>query len=402
MLNKTTIKERLKQGNTYERIMHSELIEHAEVSDVLNDVMKRMRENLSVFKGYTMPKHSSTGNVYEVDTNHDWTASFWCGMLWLAYEYTGDEVFKKQALVQCESFKERYEKNIGMDSHDIGFLYTLSCVAGYKLTGENWLKELALKAADALMTRYKEKGEYIQSWGDNGDSDFCMLIVDSLMNLPLLFWAGEITGDCRYTDAAKKHAMTCATNVIREDGSTYHTFYFNCETGEPVSGKTAQGYADDSTWARGQAWAIYGFSLAYQYAKTPYYLECAEVVCDYFLNHLKDDLLCYWDLLFSEPCDELLDSSASAIAACGMLNWMNLADDSERTELYKHAVSGILRSLHNKCSAYLEQDSNGLLQHGVYSIPDGLGVDECCIWGDYFYMEALVRLWKENNWNCYW
>lgn len=368
------------------------------VKTELEFIKERTYKNLEVFKGKTLPKHSSQNNVYAVDTNHDWTAGFWCGILWLMYEYTDDEIFKERALVQCEGFKERMDNCVQVDCHDVGFLYTLSCVAGYKFTGDEELKKYALMAADVQVTRYRENGGYIQSWGDNGDKDFCMLIIDSMMNLPILFWAYEVTGEKKYYDIAVNHANACAKNILRDDNSTFHTYWFDEKTGAPLCGKTAQGKSDSSIWARGQAWAIYGFSLAYRYTKNEEYMEISKKTLEYFLNNQRSDNLCYWDLTFKEPCDEPLDSSASAIAVCGMLDEMqNLGTD----DLYG-TIQEILESLAENCSGRLDGNSNGLLLHSVYSIPHGQGIDECCLWGDYFYAESLLRIYKDNKWNLYW
>lgn len=372
-----------------------------ECKKMLDEATARVKKNLDIFKNDTMPRHSSEKNVYPVDTNHDWSSSFWCGILWLAYEYTSDEIFKQQALIQCQSFRERYIQRRSLDNHDTGFLYTLSCAVGYQLTGEKWLKDIAVGAADILILRYKKDGGFIQSWGDNGEEGYYMLIVDSLMNLSLLFWASEVTGDPKYAKIANQHAETCAKTVLRRDGSTYHAFYFDRETGKPDHGETAQGFSDDSTWARGQSWAIYGFSIAYAHTGNSKFLECSHRASTYFLNHLRDDFLCYWDLCFKKEDHQLLDSSASAIAACGLMDYAERAQDN--MAWYRHAAGIMLRSLYQVCGAHLDPKSNGLLLHGVYSIPHKLGVDECCIWGDYFYMEALLRIWKgAGGWKMYW
>lgn len=385
-----------------ERIKAAPPVSRAALEAELERCIGRITENLRTFTGGTMPGPSGENNIYPVYTNSDWTAGFWCGMLWLAYEYTGEGRFRNQALRQCKSFQKRYEERVMMDSHDVGFLYTLSCVAGYKITGEAWLRDVALGAADLLMTRYKEKGGFIQSWGDNGDRAYHMFIIDSLMNLSLLFWAGEVTGDPAYTRAAESHANACAAYALRPDGSTYHAFYFDPETGNPIGGETAQGYADDSAWARGQTWAMYGFSLAFEHVKNQRFLNCAREAIYYFLNHMREDFLCYWDLVFQEPSEELLDSSASAIEVCALLEYADCTEDTGEAELCRKAARCTLRSLAQVCSAQKAPASNGLLLHGVYSIPHGLGVDECCIWGDYFYMEALVRLCKEDKWERCW
>lgn len=312
---------------------------------------------------------------------------------------TGDEKFKKVGEIHCKSFKERLEKEIDVDHHDLGFLYSLSCVAGYKLTGNIEMRDTALKAADKLITRYKELGEFIQAWGAIDDSNSYRLIIDCMLNLPLLYWASEITGNSKYANIAKKHAATSAKTIIREDSSTYHTYYFDLETGAPKKGVTAQGYSDDSAWSRGQSWGIYGFPLSYIYTKNSEYLDKAEKLTNFFLNRLPDDYIAYWDLIFTEGNEQERDSSAVSIAVCGMLEILK-HKESEYSEYYKNAVSGIMRSLWENYSTKDTPNSNGILLHAVYGKPQNGSVDECCIWGDYYYMEALMRL--STDWKLYW
>ena len=209
----------------------------------------------------------SVDNFYEPVENNDWTDGFWTGEIWLAYEHTGNEAFREAAEVQVKDFLHRIDNKICVDHHDMGFLYTPSCVAAWKLTGNELGKEAAVKAADQLISRFHEKGEFIQAWGAMNAPENYRLIIDCLLNLPLLYWASEETGDSKYRDIAEKHIHTALANVIREDGSTWHTFFFNMETGEPDHGATCQGYRDGSAWARGQAWGVYGTALGYRYTK---------------------------------------------------------------------------------------------------------------------------------------
>lgn len=369
-----------------------------EVKSALDFVIEKMRGNLAVFTD-KFPAAASLDNVYPAVENQCWTSSFWTGMLWLAYEYTGDEIFKKSAEIQCKSFKNRIEKGIAVDHHDLGFLYTLSCVAGYKLTGNEEMKETALKAADKLITRYKEKGQFIQAWGAVDDPEAYRLIIDCMMNVPLLYWASGVTGDKKYFEIAKNHAYTSLNTVIRDDSSTFHTYYFDVETGAPKKGVTHQGYADDSAWARGQAWGIYGFPLSYDYTKDMIFIDEAEKLSNYFLNRLPEDYVAYWDLIFTSGTEQERDTSAASTAVCGMLEIMKHKQD-QYTSYYQNAVSAIMRSLSEHYTTKDMPESNGILLHGVYGKPQRNGVDECTIFGDYYYMEALMRLY--TDWKLYW
>jgi unsaturated chondroitin disaccharide hydrolase len=347
----------------------------------------------------------SENNWYAPSENVEWTTGFWTGELWLAWEYTKDERIKEAALLQVQSFLYRIKEKIDVEHHDMGFLYSLSCVAAYKLVGSQAGKEAALLAADNLLARFQEKGQFFQAWGPLGAPNNYRLIIDCLLNLPLLFWASRETGESKYARKAVEHSRTAMSCVLRDDNSTYHTYYFDPKTGEPLRGVTAQGYRDGSAWARGQAWGIYGTALVYRYTKDPQYKELFVRVTDFFLAHLPDDWLPYWDFDFSTGSTESRDSSASAIAVCGMLE---MADHLEPAEAayYRQAAKRLLGVLYRTCAVKDPSLSNGQLLHGTYakSSPYNTckdrGVDECSLWGDYFYMEALLRC--HTSWNPYW
>lgn len=371
-----------------------------QLREAFDQALKKIDMGLDVFTD-KFPAPASINNIYPAIENTEWTSSFWTGMLWLAYEITGEEKYKKVAEINLESFKKRIDEKIAVGTHDLGFLYSLSCVAAYKLTGNEEAKATAIKAADYLIIRYKEKGEFIQAWGDINDPKNYRLIIDCLMNLPLLYWASEVTGDKKYYDIAYKHMKTAIANVIREDASTFHTFYFDPETGAPVKGVTHQGYSDDSCWARGQAWGIYGLPLSYIYTKDESLKGIYQKITNYFLNRLPEDYVPYWDLIFTSG-DEERDSSSASIAVCGMLEMNKWLDDNDPMKsIYNNAVQLMLKSLIDNYTTKDVPESNGLLLHAVYGKPNGSGVDECNIWGDYYYMEALVRLLKPE-WKLYW
>ena len=362
--------------------------------------MKQTELNMEYF-GTRFPWPAAKQGTYEIIDNIEWTDGFWTGLLWLCYEYTKDEKFRKRAEENMASFLNRVEKRIELDHHDLGFLYIPSCVAGYKLTGSETGKRAGILAADKLMERFQEKGGFIQAWGALGARDNYRLIIDCLLNIPLLYWATETTGDKKYADAAKRHYETACNYVIRDDASAYHTFYFDPETGAPLKGVTRQGYSDDSAWARGQAWGISGIPFNYRYTKDESAFNLFEGMTNYFLNRLPADDVCYWDLIFGDGSGQSRDSSAAAVAVCGIHEMMKyLPETDEEKETYRRAMHGILRSL---IQGYVNPDMHPgapILLHGVYSWHSGKGVDEGNIWGDYFYMEALLRFYKD--WQLYW
>ena len=307
----------------------------------LSEALKKIDKNLDVFTT-VFPSHASKNNVYIPEENIDgWQEGFWSGILWIAYELTGDEKYKNVAMQQIPTYTKRIIERHVVDHHDMGFLYIPSCVAAYKLTGDEEAKKTALMAADNLMGRYHDVGEFVQAWGPFGSAEHYRLIIDCLLNIPLFYWASEVTGDKKYDEAAYKHYKTTMANIMREDGSTYHTFYFDPETGAPVKGVTAQGAADDSCWARGQAWGIYGTMLTHMYKKNPDAIEAFKKMTDYFKKYLPDDYIPYWDLSFTSG-DEPRDSSAAAIAACGLIEAGYSMDDSDpQKEEYMNLLKGI-------------------------------------------------------------
>lgn len=368
--------------------------------NALHNALVKIDKNIEYFINL-FPRPNSVNNIYPGILNggewDDWTSGFWTGILWLAYEITKDEKYRKVAEFQLKSYKERIENKNAVDHHDLGFLYIPSAVAQYKITNSEDAKKTGIMAAKHLITRFREKGEFIQAWGELGNPDNHRLIIDCNLNIPLLFWASEVTGEEKYKEIAQKHVNTAASTVVRKDGSTFHTYYFDVETGKPLRGSTAQGSGDDSSWARGQAWGVYGFPLAYKYLKDEKFINLYKIVTNYFLNNLPKDNVCYWDLCFDDTSGEEKDTSAAAIAICGMLEMnKNISVDDKNKKIYDNAAKHIMKSLIENYTTKNLKESNGLLKEAVYSKPHGVGVNECCIWGDYFYMEALVRFLKPD------
>lgn len=386
------------------------IINREEIKNALEFSKNQVVNNLDTFTDMFQKAYSENGFYQPIENNY-WTTGFWTGEIWLAYEWARDnndeytEKLKDAALVQVDSFFDRIDKKIEVDHHDMGFLYSPSCVSAYKLTGSEKAKRAAIMAADQLITRYHPVGEFIQAWGPMDEPENYRLIIDCLLNLPLLYWASEETGDVKYKDIAEKHIHTAVKNVIRDDFSTWHTFFFDMKTGEPDHGATCQGYRDGSAWARGQAWGIYGMALAYKYTKRKEYIDIFKGVTEYFMKHLPKDMIPFWDLEFTDGDDQPRDSSSGSIAACGMLEMIKNMTEEEG-EVYRKYAMQIMKSLYDNYAVKDMNKSNGLVLHSTYSnhspynTCNHYGVDECNSWGDYFYMEALMRLYK--NWELYW
>ena len=387
-----------------ECLLEKERITREEVKEALEFASEQTIRNLSEFTEKFQNAYSENGFYKPID-NIGWTTGFWTGEIWLAYEFCEDKRLLKAANSQIGSFYNRILNKVDVDHHDMGFLYSPSCVAGYKLTGNLEAREAAILAADQLISRYQPKGEFIQAWGAMDDPGNYRLIIDCLLNLPLLYWASEETKDNKYREIAEKHIHTALSNVIREDNSTWHTFFFDKETGKPDHGATCQGYKDGSAWARGQAWGVYGTALAYRYTKREEYIAIFKRVTDYFIRHLPEDLVPYWDLEFLRGDEEPRDSSSASIAACGMLEMAKYMEEAD-AKYYRETAEKIIKSVTDHYAVNDYKKSNGLVLHSTYSkhspynTCSHYGVDECNSWGDYFYMEALTRLYKE--WSLYW
>ena len=368
----------------------------------LKEALKKIDIGLERFSPEGFPSATSENYVYIKCKNTGWGSGFWPGMCWLAWELTGEEKYKEHALSYIDSMHTRIVEKLSVNHHDMGFIYTPSCVSAYKLLGNEKARESALLAADHLMTRYSEKGKFIQAWGDVGDPASYRLIIDCLLNIPLLYWATEQTGDPKYAEAAYNHFQTAVEVCCREDGSTYQTYYFDVNTHEPLRGVTKQGLNDDSAWSRGQAWGIYGPMLTYKYKHDQKSIDTFKATTAYFLNNLPEDYVPYWDLWFTEGDVEPRDTSAASCAICGMLEAYKYMDDSDPyKEIFYNAAKRIMNSLIDN---YLTKDipeSDGLLKCATYYKAGNLGIHELNTWGDYFYMEALMRFLRPD-WELYW
>lgn len=343
-----------------------------------------------------IPGSQSCNYIYSGNGGKEWTDGFWPGMLNLAYEYSGDDRYKEEALKQVDILHDRIMKKEAVDHHDMGFLYSPSCLAAYQLYGSEIGLEASIMAADNLIQRFQKKGKFIQAWGGLGNNpDSYRLIIDCLLNLPLLYKISQITGKDIYWEIAEAHFRTAVNCVIRQDYSTNHTYYFDVNTGNPLRATTVQGYSDDSMWARGQAWAIYGLALNYKYLKDTSILETFNGVTDAFFRQLPEDKIPYWDMIFTNG-DEPRDTSAAMIAVCGILEM----EKYYANEYYKKEAYKILEATReNHLTNHLE-NSNGLVMNSMYNRNVG-HQPECSIWGDYYAMEACYRT-INPDWNVYW
>jgi unsaturated chondroitin disaccharide hydrolase len=323
----------------------------------------------------------------------NWTGGFWIGCLWLALAVTGRRDYGLQARDWLARLDGRQRDDT---SHDLGFLFYPSCAVGHAVSRDPALVEPALAAADRVAARFVPAAGYLQAWGPRGDPAWIgTSTIDTMMNLPLLWWATRATGDARYARVAAAHARTTRRHFVRSDGSTYHLIRYDPATGVPREKTTFQGYGPESCWARGQSWAIAGFAIAFRETGDAAFLAAADRTAEYFLRRLPADSIPYWD--FHDPAIPAAprDSSAAAIAADGLLELAAIHPDAARRRRYHAAAAGLLDALASRCENRDPDAVDGLVLHGCYAKPQGEGVDAALIWGDYFYLHA--RLWLARD-----
>jgi len=315
----------------------------------------------------------------------NWTTSFFTGMALLAWRATEDEHFLQQTLRLASAYRDKAVHPKFHSHHDMGFLYSLYSVALFKLTGEAAHREVGLAAADALAQRYNEQGRFIRAWGQLGTTEQeNMAIIDCLMNLPLLYWASEVSGDQKFRNIAIAHADTTLKTFIRPDDSVCHAFRYDLKTGAPLGPDNYCGFGVDTYWARGTTWAIYGFALSYRYTGDKKYLDASLRILRKFMTQLDAEIVPLWDFRLPASEKPLRDASAASVAVCAIQELEKLkAADATMTKL-KHALLARL------CSAdYLDFDENC---PGVQKLGQaGISRNAYTSWGDYYLMEALSR-----------
>lgn len=339
--------------------------------------------------------HASHNGIYNFEEEKWWTAGFWPGLLWRVYLGTNNDQLKLTA-EKCEEKMEYLLSDTEKLDHDIGFMWTLTSLANYKITGNKESRGRALLAANLLAARFNIKGNYIRAWNPwkEGEDNSGIAIIDCMMNLPLLYWASEETKDPRFKHIATSHVNMVLENFIREDGSVQHMVEFDSESGEVIKKLAGQGFASNSSWARGTAWAIYGLVLSYKYTKDKRVLDAAKKVSNYFIASVKGTDCPIWD--FRLPQDEeviyrYLDSSAGAIAACGLMLLGKYVSEIE-AEVYLNSGEEILKNLYEKCSSRNDENEQGLLKHGTGHFPEKKNLDVPLIYGDYYFAEGISLL----------
>lgn len=319
-----------------------------------------------------------------------WTNGFWGGIMWQMYTLTGKEIYRNIA--------EQNEKKLDADlmdyeklDHDNGFKWLPTAVADYRVTGNRSSKNRGLLAAGNLAGRYNCAGKFIRAWNDWQNSKVDRrgwAIIDCMMNLPLLYWASEETGDPRFSQIAANHADTAMKAFIRGDGSANHIVEFDPASGEMIKSYGGQGYGEGSSWTRGQSWGLYGFMLSYLHTQNNAYLETAERIANYFIANIPDSGLIPVD--FRQPEDvKLEDSTAAAIASCGLIE-LARQKDGRQQKIYLNAALKMLQALTKNSFNWNEEEDN-LLTKCTAAYHDEKH-EFSIIYGDYFFLEALMKL----------
>lgn len=326
------------------------------------------------------------GNKLKLVSSRDWTSGFLPGELWFLYEYTRKKEWKTEA--------EKYTANIEREktnggTHDMGFKIYCSFGTGYRLTKDPHYKEVIIESAKTLSTRFSPVAGVIKSW-DNRTKWKYPVIIDNMMNLELLFAATKLTGDSSFYKIAVSHANTTIKNHFRSDYSSYHVVDYDTVSGKVLQKTTHQGYANESAWSRGQAWGLYGYTMCYRFTKDKKYLQQAEKIAAYMLNHpnMPKDLVPYWDYNAPNIPNEEKDASAAAVLASGLYE---LSLYSQQGKKYKASADKIIASLTKSYRSSPGQSKGFILLHSTGSRPSNSEVDVPLSYADYYYLEALLR-----------
>ena len=320
----------------------------------------------------------------------DWTSGFYPGVLWYMYELTGEAAWKEKAIKYTDLLEdEQYNGS----NHDVGFRMFCSYGNALRLTGDDSYIPVLVQSAKTLIARYYENVGCIRSWDFNQENWQCPVIIDNMMNLELLFWASEQTGDPVFQDIAFRHALTTMENHFRPDNSSIHVVDYDTITGEVRNMNTHQGYADESAWSRGQAWGLYGYTVCYRLTDHIDFLKQAENIANFLLEHpnMPEDLVPYWDYDAPGIPDEPRDVSAAAIMASSLYE---LCKYSEKGAYYKEKADKIVESLGTTYASAPGENYGFILGHSVGAKPFESEVDVPLNYADYYYLEALSR--KKN------
>jgi unsaturated chondroitin disaccharide hydrolase len=347
-----------------------------------NQVRKLIEKHPSFYPMYTKNgkwKHEGPAWTH-------WCDGFLPGMMWIFERHAErDSADAKYWMDNAIRYTTPLEpRKFDRDVHDLGFIFLSTYYRWYQLTHDPALDQVLIEAGKTLALRFNEKGQYLRSFVAENS-----LFIDIMMNVGIIFYAARETGDKRLRDVALRHCFTTRRYLVRGNGSTAHEGIFDLETGAFLQQTTHQGYRGDSAWSRGLAWALYGFSTAFEYSRDPRFLQTAQACADYYISHTPSDGIPPWDYNAPPESRRLLDTSAAAIAAAGLYRLCRLVADPIKGHFYWSTAQHILRALCEKHLAKGDSKWEGILKGGVYHLHKELGVDESVMWGEYFFVEAL-------------
>lgn len=335
------------------------------------------------------PRSIHADGSYRLENAKDWTSGFYPGSMWLAYDLTGDEALA----VEARKYTNRLEDiQYYTGNHDIGFMMFCSYGHALRLKPESKDKQILINSSESLCKRFSPEVGLIRSW-DFGDWSY-PVIIDNMMNLEMLFWASEQTGNSKYRDIAIAHADKTLKNHFREDMTSYHVVSYAVPSGKVESKGTFQGYSDSSAWARGQAWGVYGYTMCYRFTQNPVYLEAAHKIAQFIMNNRpsENDYIPYWDYNAPDIPNAPRDASAAAVTASALLELNGYTEDKNLSNDYTEYAENILKQLSSSDYLAKEKENKGyILLHSVGSFPHNSEVDVPLNYADYYYLEAMKR-----------
>jgi unsaturated chondroitin disaccharide hydrolase len=375
-----------------------EEISIGEIDNALRNCLSTICRNERFFQG-VFPNQTAESGVYGENTSIQQLSGLWTGEMWLSFGLTSENCFREGAEKLLPYFSEYSLEMEKRSAENAGVLFSPSCVAAWKSVKNKSAHESALRAADALVANFRPKGQFIQMSGkDGGPHDYCFSL-ESLMALPLLFWARDETGRQEYRDVAKAHFNTVVNNCVTADGAVFGKFFMNPADGHPVAGSSDSEYTGQTVHAYMQAVALLGVALCYRYDRQNDSVNSFRRLFSFYVSRLPPDRIPYWDMNVQSGDDADRDSAAAAIAACALLqmseNYCSGVPDDE-TFTWRRTARCIMKVLSEKYAVRDYAKSNGLLYSGSVR-----NENQCTLRGDYFYLEALCRL-RSSHFVNYW
>lgn len=341
--------------------------------------------------GVSFPQAASGKNgSYNNEEPSYWTGGFWGGLLWLAYQESGSRQLFELAC-EIEEAQDEALNEFTRLHHDVGFMWLPTAVAHYRITGCQASKVRGLKAAAILASRFNLKGRFLRAWNEEQRKDSSgLVIIDCLMNLPLLYWASKEMEDSRYRQIACAHTDTVLRTFVRTDYTVPHIMSFDSESGRVLRAEMGQGKSQDSVWSRGQAWAIYGFAIGYRETGNKEYLRISSRMAKHFYENLPEDKVPYWDFCADKEEQYARDSSAACIAASGILELAKWSEGGEK-EYFAECAKEILRGLIENYVCFGDE-TEGIVKKGTVNFMANQYINTPIIYGDFYFLEALGKL----------